>query len=485
MSPNDENRIPEEENRTEELSGAEETAEHAVEPASSETESAAFGAGTGPAAEDTAGIPEPEAPQTSAEEATTEIPGAAQVPPAAAYLPPPAAEGPLYAAPGKSPTGFRTAKVLVTAAVVAAVVGGAAGFGGYKLAESNSPTTTSLAPVVTGGTDTSASSGSPTNIQGVLAKVEPAVVDISTTGYQSNGFFGGYSQFQAAGTGMIISTGGLVLTNNHVIAGATSIKVTLLGQTKSYTAKLIGTDPAHDVAVVQIEGAPKLPTVTFGDSSKVQVGDSVIAIGNALDLQGLPTVTQGIVSATGRTVSTGTTTLSNMIQTDAPISSGNSGGPLVNSVGNVIGMNTAVAATSSSEVAQNIGFAQAINSVLQVVKQIEAHPNGGTTTTATGNKAYLGVAVQDMSSAIASQVGLPSSLQGAFVDEVVPGSPASNAGITAGSVITKLGGTTITSASGLVNAIHGHHAGDSVQVTWVNANGSNTGTVVLGAAPTA
>ncbi len=467
MSPNDDNMIPEEENRTEELSGAEDTAQYGVEPSSTETEGAALGTESGPAGD-----------------STTEIPAAADVPPQASF-PPPSAGGPLYVAPGKKPTGFRTAKVLATAAVVAAVVGGAAGFGGYKLAENNSPTTTSLAPVVTGGTDTSISSGSPTNIQGVLAKVEPAVVDIATTGYQSNGFFGGYSQFQAAGTGMIISSGGLVLTNNHVIAGATSIKVTLLGQTKSYTAKVVGTNPAHDVAVIQIEGAPKLPTVTFGDSSKVQVGDSVVAIGNALDLQGLPTVTQGIVSATGRSVSTGTTTLSNMIQTDAPISSGNSGGPLVNSAGNVIGMNTAVATTSSSEVAQNIGFAQAINSVLQVVKQIEAHPNGGATTTAVSNKAYLGVAIQDLSPSIASQLGLPSSLQGALVDQVVPGSPANSVGITAGSVITRLGGTTITSANALVSAIHAYHAGDSVRITWVNANGSNTATVVLGAAPTA
>ena len=467
MNPNDENRIPEEEDRTEDISGAVQPTGPTAEIPSQEVESAGSSEGA-----------------ASAENATSEIPaGTAAQTAAASFTPPPST--PLYVAPGKTPTNFRAARLLVAAAVVAAVVGGAAGFGGYKLAQSSSPTTTSLAPVVTGGTDTSVGGATQTNIQGVLAKVEPAVVDISTTGYQSNGFFGGYSQFQAAGTGMIISSGGLVLTNNHVIAGATSIKVTLLGQTKSYTAKLLGTDPAHDVAVIQIEGAPKLPTVTFGDSSKVQVGDSVIAIGNALDLQGLPTVTQGIVSATARTVSTGTTTLTNMIQTDAPISSGNSGGPLVNTAGDVIGMNTAVAATSSSEVAQNIGFAQAINSVLQVVKQIEAHPNGGTATTVTSNKAYLGVAVQDMSSAIASQLGLPTSLQGALVDEVVPGSPAGNAGITAGSVITQLGGVGITSASSLVTAIHAHHAGDSVKVTWVDANGTNSAMVVLGAAPTA
>ena len=479
MNPNDENRIPEEENPTEDLSGAAESTEQMATPSSPGPEGPGNAEGAAPGPDATSEIP-----GAQSENATSEIPAgtSAQGPAASSATP---RNAPLYAAPGKTPTSFRTARVLATAAVVAAVVGGAAGFGGYKLAESSSPTTTSLAPVVTSGTNTSSSGSGQTNIQGVLAKVEPAVVDISTTGYQSNGFFGGYSQFQAAGTGMIISSGGLVLTNNHVIAGATSIKVTLLGQTKSYTAKVVGTDPAHDVAVVQIESAPKLPTVSFGDSSKVQVGDSVIAIGNALDLQGLPTVTQGIVSATGRTVSTGTTTLSSMIQTDAPISSGNSGGPLINAAGDVIGMNTAVAATSSSQVAQNIGFAQAINSVLQVVKQIEAHPNGGTVTTVTSNKAYLGVAVQDMSSTIASQLGLPTSLQGALVDEVVPGSPASNAGITAGSVITQLGGSPIASASALVTAIHAHHAGDSVKVTWVDANGSKSATVSLAAAPTA
>ncbi len=168
---------------------------------------------------------------------------------------------------------------------------------------------------------------------------------------------------------MIITAGGEVVTNNHVITGATAITVTLWGATKPMPATLVDTDPTNDVALLQITGASNLPTIGYGNSDDVQVGDGVVAIGNALGLSaGSPTVTQGIISATGRTVpasdpsGTVTETLTNMFQTDAAINPGNSGGPLVDSSGKVIGMNTAVASSGATQ-AQNIGFAIPSNKI--------------------------------------------------------------------------------------------------------------------------
>jgi S1-C subfamily serine protease len=326
----------------------------------------------------------------------------------------------------------------------------------------------------------------PLSIQSILAKVDPAVVDIATTGYTaSGGFFGGSTAFSAAGTGMIISSNGYVLTNNHVIANATSIKVTLYGQTKSYPAKVIGTDPGHDVAVIQIQGLKNLPTVTFGSSAQVKVGDPVVAIGNAEALQGLPTVTQGIVSGLNRTISTQNANLAAMIQTDAPINPGNSGGPLLNAAGDVIGMNTAILAGNGTQVAQNIGFAESIDSVLPIVKQIEAHPSTTGTVGVTSNKAYVGVSVQTMNSALAQQLGYKASLHGALVDYVVPNSPADLLGLVAGDVITSLDNKSVASASSLVTIVDSLKPGNQVPISWIDVNGSNNGTIQLASAPTA
>ena len=366
-------------------------------------------------------------------------------------------------------------------------------YGGYKLASHNSPTTTSSSasntiaqqPATASSTATITSSNGTANIQSILAKVEPAIVDISTSGVTSNGFFGGTSAFTAAGTGMIMTSDGKVLTNAHVVANATQIHVTLLNQNKSYTATVIGSDPAHDVAVLQIQGASNLPTVTFGKSSAVQVGDSVVAIGNALALQGMPTVTSGIVSGLHRSLSTSTANLTDMIQTDAPINPGNSGGPLLNASGQVIGMNTAIYSGTGTEPAQNIGFAEAIDSVLPVAQQIEAHPNTSSTTNATAGYGYLGVGIQSMSSTLASQVGVPASTTGALVDQVVPGSPAANAGISAGAVITGVNAMTINNAGELVKVIHAFKAGTTVTLRWVDSQGSHSAQVTLGSAPLA
>jgi S1-C subfamily serine protease len=180
---------------------------------------------------------------------------------------------------------------------------------------------------------------------------------------------------------MIITSSGEVVTNNHVIDGATSISVTLNGGSKSYTAKVIGADPADDVALLQIQDVSGLPTVTFGNSSTMAVGDSVVAIGNALALGSSPTVTTGIISAENRTItaeddSGNTETLHGLFQTDAAINPGNSGGPLVDSAGQVIGMNTAGAADSSDGTSsQDIGFSIPSNEIVSLLSSLE---HGGT-----------------------------------------------------------------------------------------------------------
>src|SRR5205814_7559035 len=170
------------------------------------------------------------------------------------------------------------------------------------------------------------------DVQSILSKVEPGVVAINTRGFSQGGggFFNQIVPQQGAGTGMIISPDGTVLTNNHVINGATNIQVTLTTDNKSHPATLLGSDPNADVAVIKIQGVNNLPTVKLGRSSSLKVGDDVVAIGNALALPGGPTVTSGIVSAVDRTIDAENERLEHLIQTDAAINPGNSGGPLVN-----------------------------------------------------------------------------------------------------------------------------------------------------------
>jgi putative serine protease PepD len=211
------------------------------------------------------------------------------------------------------------------------------------------------APVMVPGIDRSLRA-TPSDIRGVLAKVEPAVVLIRAEG--------------GAGTGMILTPDGEVLTNAHVVDGASSITVTLSGQSRSQPAELLGADPVADVALVKMNDVSHLPTVSLGSSGAAEVGDSVVAIGNALDLEGGLTVTKGIVSALDRTIGDEDETLQGLIQTDAAINPGNSGGPLVSAAGEVIGMNTAVAGD-----AQNIGFALAIDRVKPVFDRLR-HGSG-------------------------------------------------------------------------------------------------------------
>jgi S1-C subfamily serine protease len=328
-----------------------------------------------------------------------------------------------------------------------------------------------------------------TNIESVIDKVLPAIVSIDATSpaSASQSILGGSStggEQEDQGTGMIITSSGEVVTNNHVIAGATTISVTLYGKLTSMPATLIDTDPVNDVALLQITGASNLPTVSYGDSKNVQVGDGVVAIGNALGLQaGSPTVTQGIISATGRTVqasdSSGndTETLSNMFQTDAAINPGNSGGPLVDSSGRVIGMNTAVAAgASGSSAAQNIGFAIPSNKIEQLLPALRSKSISPASQDGIG---YLGVDIETMTSQLRSAYNFVPT-QGAVVLDVMPGSPADAAGLQQGDVITSFDGKAVTSADQLAMAIQAKAPGKKVTIGLYRGQTQLTVTATLG-----
>ena len=361
--------------------------------------------------------------------------------------------------------------------VLIAVVAAAAGAGiGFSIARAINPNQTAQAspiasPIQTTAPATGNGSGS-SSAAAVAAKVDPAIVDINTT----------IGSSAAAGTGMIVSSTGEILTNNHVVNGSTSISVVVQGRSQTYTAHLVGVDVSQDVAVIQIDGnVSGLPTVKFANSSSIQVGDTVIAIGNALGQGGTPPANQGHVTALDQTITASegggaSETLNGMIESDALIYEGDSGGALVNSAGQVIGMITAGQAQGFRSSASNVGYAIASNTAVSIVNRIRAHETAADLTY--GQVGYLGVSVQSLDAATAQQLGL-SITSGALVASVQPGAPAASAGLTRNAVITVFGGKTITNADELGTAIRSHSPGDRVSVTWVNASGSHSATVTL------
>jgi S1-C subfamily serine protease len=313
-----------------------------------------------------------------------------------------------------------------------------------------------------GGTGSSGSSGSGSSsldANAIAAKVDPAIVDITSS----------LASGTAAGTGMVITPGGQVLTNHHVIQGATYIGVQIAGTGKTYQATVVGSDPANDVALLQIQGVSNLKTVTMGDASKVAVGDPILAIGNALGRGGAPAVAAGTVRATGQTITatddTGANpeTLTNLIQIDANVLPGDSGGPLVDASGKVIGMDTAASSSGRGFRFRGVsaqGFAIPIDTAMSIVQQLR---NGGGSPQTAAQTALLGVEVAD-----ASTQGTTS---GALVVGVQPGTPAESAGLAAGDVIVTFGGKSITSPSTLSSAVKSGKPGDRVQVAWLDQGG--------------
>jgi S1-C subfamily serine protease len=358
-----------------------------------------------------------------------------------------------------------------------------------------------------GGTGNSGSSSSgssgPSDVNAIAEKVDPGLVDINTSL--------GYQQEQAAGTGIVVTSDGEILTNNHVIDGATSISVTDVGNHKTYTASVVGYDRTGDIAVLQLHNASGLQTANFGNSSSISVGQNVVGVGNAGGTGGTPSAAGGTVTALNQSITAqdqgdGTSEqLSGLIETNANIQAGDSGGALVNTSGQVIGVDTAASAGYSFQFngqgQGNQGFAIPINQALSIARQIEA--GKGSSTIHIGTTAFLGVEISPNGSSSNSGSGdggggpfggffgnsgstgnTGSSESGAAVAGVVTSGPAQEAGIAQGDVITSLGGKTVNSADDLTRDMGSYHPGDKVQVAWTDANGqTHTATVQLSSGP--
>lgn len=318
----------------------------------------------------------------------------------------------------------------------------------------------------------------------IADRVDPALVDIvSTLGYQ---------QATSAGTGIVLTSNGEVLTNNHVIQGATSIKATDVGNGRTYTATVVGYDASSDVAVLQLQNASGLTTASLGDSSTVKTGDSVVALGNAGGTGGTPSVAAGTVTGLDQSItardelSGATEELTGLIETNADIQPGDSGGPLVNAYGQVIGMNTAASSgfQFQTQTGQTEAYAIPIDTAGSIADQVEA----GTTTSDIhiGATAFLGVQVASASQGFGGFGGQGGSASGAIVAGTVSGSPAAKAGLTQGDEITAIGGQSVSTAKDVAHALVKYHPGDKISISWVDTNGqSHTATVTLATGPAA
>jgi S1-C subfamily serine protease len=334
-------------------------------------------------------------------------------------------------------------------------------------------------PNFSGGSTGSGAAGGagPSNATSIEAKVDPALVDINSTF--------NYQDVSGAGTGIVLTSSGEILTNNHVIHGATSISVTDVGNGQTYNATVVGYDNALDVAVLQLQGASGLATATIGNSSFASVGQSVLAIGNAGGVGGTPTAAGGTVSGLNQSVTAsdsldGTSEqLSGLIGTSADVQPGDSGGPLVNGAGKVIGIDTAGSSGSSpfqfSSQSSGSGFAIPINEAIAIAQQIES--GNGNATIHVGRTAFLGVLLESAAQG---------STSGATIAQAVSGGAASQAGLVAGDVITSFDGHAVSSSTTLGQLLVPLHPGDSVQVTGTTASGQAFSvTAVLQAGPPA
>ena len=288
----------------------------------------------------------------------------------------------------------------------------------------------------------------------------------------------GYEDGSAAGTGMVLTSAGEVLTNNHVIAGATTIRVVVPGTGRTYTASVVGYDVSDDVAVLQLKGASGLDTVTTGKSSTLSVGQAVRAVGNAGGTGSLTSAT-GTVTGLGRTITASTENgrseqLTGLVETNAAIQPGDSGGPLLDSSGRVVGMDTAASTGeggfASYASATSQAYAIPIDRALDLAKQIES--GSSSATVHIGGTAFLGVSV-------ASEPG-----SGAAVEGVVSGSAAERAGLASGDTITAIDGQAIDSADAVASMLAGKSPGDTVSLTWADGSGTqHTANVTLASGP--
>jgi S1-C subfamily serine protease len=301
----------------------------------------------------------------------------------------------------------------------------------------------------------------------LISRLDRSVVDITATD--------GYQQAVSSGTGIILSANGYVLTNNHVIVGATTIIAKIAGGSRVYSAVVVGYDASKDLAVLKLQGATSLLPAQLSPSSSLSIGEAVVAIGNTLALPGLPTVTHGTITALGRSVtvsdqlSGSSETLTHLIQIDAPLAPGNSGGPLLNRRGQVIGINTAASLAAGTP--SNVGFAIPASEAIPIaLAMIAGRRSRGVHL---GPTAMLGVTVTTPSSIAASGFAYaPRTPTGAVVISTLPGSPAARAHLLPGDIIIRLAGTTILSPSQMAALISHFTPNRPVTITWVTPLGN-------------
>jgi serine protease Do len=396
-------------------------------------------------------------------------------------------------APTTAPTTAAAATVSATTAPASAVVATAAPSGAPRSTTAVGTSATGSATAASASTTANANatpattlisapvttSGQLLSVAQINQKVRPAVVQI-TNNQKVQGRFGqsnGIAVPAGVGTGFIFDKRGYILTNNHVVEGANSLTVATTDN-KTFDGKIIGTYPQGDLAVVQINGNGELPTAELGDSSKLQVGDPLVAIGNALALQGGPTVTAGVVSALGRVEqepgngpnSAGGAFLVDLIQTDAAINPGNSGGPLLNAAAQVVGINTL-----GSSQAQGIGFAISINSAKPVADALIAGQPVP--------RPFVGITTGSLNPQQDAQLGLPANT-GVGIGSVSAGSPAEKAGLKADDIIIKFDGKAVQGEEGFVGLLLAHKPGDTVTFTVLRNKQPQDVKVTLGQAPT-
>ncbi|MST32495.1 trypsin-like serine protease, partial [Acidimicrobiaceae bacterium USS-CC1] len=358
----------------------------------------------------------------------------------------------------------------------------------------------------TSGRSVTTSAGSPSNVTAIAKKVDPGLVDINTQlAYQSE---------QAAGTGMVLTSNGEVLTNNHVIEGETALSVTDLGNGRTYRAKVVGYDRTDDVAILQLQHASGLSTVKIGNSSPLRTGEPVVGIGNAGGAGGAPSVAGGSITALNQSIKasdqgSGTTeTLHGLIQTNADIRPGDSGGPLVTADGRVVGIDTAALSNGSftfqtPSTSANQGYSIPINKAMRIAHQIEA--GRSSSQIHIGPTPFLGVEVttptQLYSAGASSGLGgfggfglgasgtsgtptTPPTTSGAAIANVLPGTSAATAGLSSGDIITSIDGKSVTSPAGLTKQILQLRTGQSVSLGYVTSSGAqHSTTIALKAGP--
>jgi S1-C subfamily serine protease len=400
------------------------------------------------------------------------------------YLPGPSFGGEAYPSPPPPPPRSHHKRSLVITGIVALAVG--AGAGGLINGLSSSPTSTATA-----------TSKTVLTANEIASRVDPALVDVVSTD--------GLQQAQSYGTGIVLTSNGEILTNNHVISGATSIKVIDIGNGRTYPAKVVGYDASHDVAVIQAQGASGLTTASLGNSNAVNTSDRVVALGNAQGKGGTPSMVTGSVTALNQSITasddlSGTQEqLTGLIQTDADIQPGDSGGSLVNAYGQVIGIDTAASSSYQFQTqsgSSTTAFAIPINTAVSIANQIEA--GQASSTVHIGATAYVGVGVGSSNSSSngngfgnipgfgnGSQ-GNGNSTSGAYLQEVAQGSPAASAGLVAGDTVTSVGGVSVSSSQDIQRVLVKYHPGDSIQLAWTDQQGqSHTTTITLATGPAA